>query len=95
MYPADWKALKVTGFVDADGEPVGDLPVSGALETRALGYDYDRLYPFPVFNVPEFKLASRNRFFLCIEARDPNFDRDANWKFLESLTPVGVYQVER
>jgi len=39
--------------VDADGEPVGDLPVSGALETRALGYDYDRLYPFPVFNVPE------------------------------------------
>ena len=49
----------------------------------------------PVFNVEQFELASRNRFFLCIEARDPNFDRDATWKFLESLTPEGVYQVER
>ena len=53
LYPSEWTALTVTGFVDSDGEPVGDLPVSAALETRALGYDYDRLYPFPVFNVPE------------------------------------------
>lgn len=49
----------------------------------------------PVFNVDRFELASRNRFFLCIEADDPNFDRDGTWKFLESLGPDGVYQVER
>lgn len=49
----------------------------------------------PVFNVERFELASRNRFFLCIEADDPNFDRDGTWKFLESLGPQGVYQVER
>lgn len=49
----------------------------------------------PVFNVEQFELASRNRFFLCIEADDPNFDRDTTWKFLESLSPDGVYQVER
>ncbi|MGH7853188.1 MAG: DUF3341 domain-containing protein [Candidatus Binatia bacterium] len=49
----------------------------------------------PVFNVAQFELASRNRFFLCIEADDPTFDRDETWKFLESLSPDGVYQVER
>jgi hypothetical protein len=47
----------------------------------------------PVFNVPRFALASRNRFFLCIEARDPKFDRERTQRFLESLHPRGVAEV--
>ena len=39
----------------------------------------------PVFNVPRFALASRNRFFLCIMARDRKFDRSETRQFLESL----------
>jgi hypothetical protein len=49
----------------------------------------------PVFNVPRFALASRNRFFLCIEARDPRFDLDKTREFLESLPTRGVSEVER
>jgi hypothetical protein len=48
----------------------------------------------PVFNVERFELASRNRFFLCIEAQDPKFDRDATRRFMESASPQGVYDVE-
>jgi hypothetical protein len=47
----------------------------------------------PVFNAPRFALASRNRFFLCIEARDPRFDLDATRRFLETLKPREVSTV--
>lgn len=49
----------------------------------------------PVFNVPQFRTASRDGFFLCIEAEDPNFDLGKTRTFLETLNPIGVYDVER
>lgn len=48
----------------------------------------------PVFNVERFALASRNRFFLCIEAADPRFDPADTRAFLEELGARGVYEVE-
>ena len=47
----------------------------------------------PVFNVSRFALASRNRFFLCIEARDRKFDLEATRRFLETLNPREVSTV--
>ena len=47
----------------------------------------------PVFNVPEFERASRDRFFLCIEAADAKFDPEATRTFLEQLHPEEVRDV--
>ena len=47
----------------------------------------------PVFNVARFALASRNRFFLCIEARDPKFKLEDTRRFLETLNPREVTTV--
>jgi len=47
----------------------------------------------PVFNVPRFSLASSDKFFLVIEAKDPRFDHAATARFLESIGAKGVYDV--
>jgi len=47
----------------------------------------------PVFNVPQFDRASHDRFFLCIEARDEQFDPKSTRAFLESLDPLSVSEV--
>jgi Protein of unknown function (DUF3341) len=48
----------------------------------------------PVFNVPSFALASRDRFFICIESRDPKFDREGVKQFFASIGAKAVSEVE-
>jgi hypothetical protein len=48
----------------------------------------------PVFNAPRFERASQDRFFLCIEASDPQFDRVKTRHFLENLGARLVSEVE-
>jgi hypothetical protein len=48
----------------------------------------------PVFNAPSFALATRDSFFLVIEARDAKYDHEESVRFLKSLDPREVVDVE-
>lgn len=48
----------------------------------------------PVFNVPRFEHASRDKFFLLVESTDPKFDRARTLDFLKGLNPSEVNDVE-
>lgn len=92
--------------MNVGGRPYHSWPhfIPVAFETTVLGAAFGAFFgmwalnklpmPYhPVFNVDAFVRASRDRFFLCIEAADPKFDRAATWRFLEGLHPVGVFEV--
>ena len=49
----------------------------------------------PVFNAERFALASRDRFFLLIEASDLLYERDSVRRFLKGLHAEHVSEVER
>ena len=48
----------------------------------------------PVFNTPNFALATRDRFFLAVEANDPKFDHGKVVELLKSLNATEVSDVE-
>ncbi len=48
----------------------------------------------PVFNVPRFAMASRDRYFLVIEARDPKFEPESARRLLTDLNASEVHDVE-
>jgi hypothetical protein len=49
----------------------------------------------PLFNVQRFvKHATSDRFFLCIEARDPKFNLSESARFLKGLSAAHVSEVE-
>jgi hypothetical protein len=47
----------------------------------------------PVFNVPQFDAASRDKFFIIIFSTDKNYDPIRTRQFLEGLDPISVAEV--
>jgi hypothetical protein len=49
----------------------------------------------PLFNAPNFRDgATTDKFFLCLEALDPKFDRGETKAYLEKFKPNSVVEVE-
>jgi hypothetical protein len=86
---ASWPAFVVPAFETTILCAAG-AAVFGMLALNGLPQPYH-----PVFNVPLFELASRNRFFLMILSRDPRFDMESTRAFLESQPALTVSEVPR
>ncbi|PYX57888.1 MAG: DUF3341 domain-containing protein [Acidobacteria bacterium] len=66
----------------------GLAAVLGMLALNGLPMPYH-----PVFNVPRFAFATRDRFFLIIFSSDPKYETAGTRVFLESLKPRSISEV--
>jgi hypothetical protein len=66
----------------------GLAAVLGMLALNGLPMPYH-----PVFNVPRFAFATKDRFFLMIFSTDPKFNPVDTRRFLEGLSPRSISEV--
>ena len=107
-YYMQWYANAISYPINIGGRPIHSWPafvpitfeltVLSAALTAFVGSlalnGLPRLH-HAMFNLPEFERASRDRFFLCIEAGDPMFDPQKTHEFLASLQPMLVTEVPK
>lgn len=75
-----------------------ELTILGAAFAAVFGMLFLNGLPMPyhpVFNVPEFGLASRDRFFLFVRHDDPLFEPERTARELEAFGPKSVALVPR
>ena len=66
----------------------GISAVLGMLALNGLPMPYH-----PVFHVPRFALATKDRFFLIVFSSDPRYDAVETRRFLEGLGPKSISEV--
>ncbi|MFC5550377.1 DUF3341 domain-containing protein [Massilia aerilata] len=105
-YFLQWYAAVVDYPINAGGRPLHSWPafIPATFEITILGAavaavlvmlvqnGLPRLH-HPLFEVEEFELASRNRFFLCLPAHDPVFAPGPARSLLEGLQPMLLREV--
>jgi hypothetical protein len=85
--PHSWPAFIVITF-EMTILFAGVSAVLGMLALNGLPMPYH-----PVFNVPRFALASKDRFFLIVFSSDPKYNPAGTRNFLEGLAPRSISEV--
>jgi hypothetical protein len=105
-YLMQWYAIGVDYPLNVGGKPYNSwpafLPITFEVMVlvASLGTLLGMLFlnglpqPYhPIFKVERFVEANSYRFFLCIEATDPRFDREATRHYLAELHPANLIEV--
>ena len=106
-YFMQWYSAVVDYPVDIAGRPLHSWPmfVPVSFELAVLGAALAAVLSFlassglprlrhPLFASPDFELASRNRFFLCLRSDDAAFDAQQARALLEGLKPIACVEVQ-
>lgn len=105
-YLLQWYSAVISYPVNIGGRPTHSWPefIPVTFETTVLGAAVTAVVVMlaanglprlrhPVFDVPHFDLATRNRFFLCLSADDPRYEARSARRFLEELEPIRIAEV--
>jgi hypothetical protein len=105
-YFMQWYAAVIDYPVNIGGRPLHSWPMFVPLtfELAVLGGAFAAVASFlvasrlpklrhPLFASPDFDLATRNRFFLCLRADDPAFEPQQSRALLQSLQPLACVEV--
>jgi hypothetical protein len=106
-YFMQWYAAVVDYPVDIAGRPLHSWPMfmPVTFEMAVLGGAFAAVIAMlagcglprlrhPLFAAPEFELATRNRFFLCLRSDDPAFEPEQARRLLQALEPMACVEVE-
>ena len=103
-YAMQWYAAVIDYPVNIGGRPLHSWPmfmpvtfelaVLGGAIAAVVASGLPRLR-HPIADAPDFELATRNRFFLCLRSDEPGFDRAAAEQLLDELRPLRRAEVPR
>ena len=107
-YFLQWYTATIDYAINVGGRPPHSWPmfipvtfemtILGGALAAVLGLFFANGLPnlyHPIFNAPDFDLAMRNRFFLCLRSDDPAFDADGAARLLDGLAPLRRAEVPR
>ncbi|MFL6663953.1 MAG: DUF3341 domain-containing protein [Rhizobacter sp.] len=107
-YAMQWYSAVVDFPLDIGGRPLNSWPMFmpvtfelavlggaiAAVVSMLLASGLPRLRQ-PIWNAPDFELATRNRFFLCLRSDDPAFEPEATARLLDEMKPLRRVEVPR